>query len=371
MVKKKIMMIMLILAVLILIGNVSAYKLVCLTYGQTLPPESQNPRYTCWHTQCINICTTDSLYPTNPDYCYGQTSCEVLGEPELDITPPKLVVNSPVNEEVYGSTSVLFDMTFNEPASIYWLDNINGRGVWKRVCSNCENSFSNKLRLKEGENNISIKATDRNGNSVEVEKHFYIDSKKPRISRTDPRSGYSNGNFYVEFIEENPKEIIFDYGDDTLVFDSEYIKNSCYLDKKKYHCDISADVSKYENQEIPYTFTVVDIAGNSYSKTVKKIKIDTIFPKLLNNPHFYKQGEGRYAKYLYFNFQVDEENFDEIVYTYTDSRGKLREMGLCSRLKEGKCEAKKAFARGHWDINVEIKDKAGNSISYPISFDVE
>ena len=133
---------------ILILSSVSAYKLLCLTYGQKLP-SAENPRYTCWHDYCINICTTDNYYPTNPRYCEDMGACELFGETEFDVEAPKLTINSPSQDFVYSSRSVLFDITSNEPCSLYYIDNSNGRGGWSRIASNVE-SYYEKINFKDG-----------------------------------------------------------------------------------------------------------------------------------------------------------------------------------------------------------------------------
>ena len=65
----------LLLISLISISNVSAYKLLCLTKGQTLPPNLNPPRFTCIHQTC-QICVDDDLYPSDLSNCRSQAKCD-------------------------------------------------------------------------------------------------------------------------------------------------------------------------------------------------------------------------------------------------------------------------------------------------------
>jgi len=92
------------------------------------------------------------------------------------------------------------------------------------------------------------------------------------------------------------------------------------------------------------------------------LDVDTQFPVLENPDDFWEQGEGKKNKYIYFNFEVDEENFDEITYIdWNDRRPRWRR--LCSRLKNGVCEKKKSFRRGGHEVDIQIMDEAGNAVS--------
>lgn len=358
------------MVILLLSFSVSAYKLLCLTYGQSIPSK-ENPRYTCWHDQCINICVTDNLYPTNPGFCYKMNACEILGGPELDVAAPNLTINSPKQNFIYNSRGVLFDITSNEPYSLYYTDNINGRGRWSRLASNIQ-SYSRKISFKDGLNNITIKATDRNGNPVEYQLQFYVDSKKPKIKKTEPRKGFIASPFEVQFSEENPKKLVLHYGNLLTGYRQKQldISNDCYIDRKRYYCSTEVPLEDYDEQKIEYWFILTDIANNTDESRHVWLEVDTTFPVLNNPSSFWTQGEGRYSRYIYFTFDITEKNFDEITYAdYTDRIPKERR--LCSRLKDGICEKKLSFRKGHHIIDIQITDDAGNAISTPrIEFDV-
>jgi len=296
------------------LGSVSAYKLVCLTYGQILPPESSHPRKTCWHDQCTNICTDDNYYPTNPDYCYGMSGCESVGDFEPDLTAPNLTVNSPTDGDYFGSRSVLFDLEFDEPSSIYWIDNINGRGLWKKICSNCDNSYLRSLSFKDGFNNITIMAKDRNDNNVTEIVSFTVDSKKPKIKGTEPRRGFASGEFEVQYSEENPASMVLHYGNEgdyrEEVLD---LEDDCWEEKRKQYCKTDVELGDYDEEEIEYWFELRDIAGSVAESKHVWIEVDNTDPVIVNSEDFWEQGEGRYAKYIYFDIEIDEKNFMKLV----------------------------------------------------------
>jgi len=98
---------------------------------------------------------------------------------------------------------------------------------------------------------------------------------------------------------------------------------------------------------------------------------ESICNRFLNAESFWEQGEGKYARYVYFDINIDEINFDEVVYFYEDSKGKLREKRLCSRLKDGRCIAKKSFRDGEVLLNIQINDEAGNYEVGVVGLDVD
>jgi len=324
------------------------------------------------------VCVNDNYYPTSFNKCKNLGACNTLGNgTAVDGNPPNLTVNSPLDGEVYDSKSVLMDLTINEPSSVYYKDNTESRIRWKRLSSNTQDYFR-KIRFDEGFNNITIKVRDRNDNEVKVIKQFRVDSRKPKIKRTEPRRDFASGFFEVQFQEDNSESLILFYGNSgTGMRNVSLDLGECYLNKRRYYCDVQVDLEDYNEQDIEYWFELVDIAGTSVESKHIWLSVDTVNPILHNDnvvggesDSFWHQGEGRYSKYVYFNLNITEPNFDEAVYSYLDSRGKTREKRLCSRLKDGMCKSRKSFRRGHYDLNVEIRDEAGNAIAYPIEFDV-
>ena len=200
---------------------------------------------------------------------------------------------------------------------------------------------------------------------------FTIDSRDPRIYRTEPRRGFADGDFEVQFKEDNPEELVLHYGvSEDMRQEVLDIEDDCSLERGKYFCDVSVQLGDYDGQEIEYYFTLTDIAGNTDESKVNKLNVDTTFPVINNDPIF-TQGEGRYERYIYLDINVTEENLDEVFYSYIDDRDRLRERRLCSRLKDGVCEKRVVFRNGHYDLTISVIDEAGNSLGIPISFDVD
>ncbi|MEK6953173.1 MAG: hypothetical protein AABX29_09240 [Nanoarchaeota archaeon] len=269
-----------ILLIILSINSVSAYKWVCLTYGQSLP-NANSPRYTCWSDSC-KACVTDSNYPTNFNKCKDSQKCESqVGE--TDITPPILTINSPINEQVFNSRMVLISLLSNEPASFYYKNNKGGS--WKRLAS-LTTSFSRGISFKDGFNNITIKAVDRSNNYMEKIVSFYVDSKKPKITKTSPK-GFANGAFSVEFKEDNPKNLVLYYGINDLTYNVNqnfgirtYNLNLSECDyNKKYICYAQVNLSDFDGKKIVYWFKLEDIAGNIHESKQISLKVDFTNPK--------------------------------------------------------------------------------------------
>ena len=76
-----------------------------------------------------------------------------------------------------------------------------------------------------------------------------------------------------------------------------------------------------------------------------------------------------FEKYIVFNISITEINFDEISYI-DSSESRPREKRICSRLKDGICEKKSMFKKGHHNVQIVIKDDAGNMMTKDFEFDV-
>jgi len=348
---------------LISINFSSSYKLYCLTDGDALPPNSDSPRYVCEHDLC-QICATDNDFPASINSCKNAGPCQSLGGgAELDVTPPILNVNSPVNGEVYPSTSVLFYLNFNEPSSVFYKDNKDPRGTWKRICSNCDSSYSNKIRLSEGENNVSIRIEDRRGNPSEESFVFSIDSKAPKLGKSEPRNGFASGKFSVEFDEANPEELTLHYGNSQTGMRQANVDigTKCIEDRGKNVCEIEVNLADFDNQNIGYYFEIVDVAGSVDTTSLVELKVDYSKP-IINNFEFYFDERANYLK-----IDFTETNLDEI--TYIDSKNpRGRENKLCNRADTGICDVKVRLDDGEHEIKVMVFDEAGNSAEETITF---
>ncbi len=362
------MLLVFFVSVLIIVSNVSAYKLYCLNYGQSLPSQ-QNPRYTCFHDVC-QVCTTDSNNPTHPGYCNDAGNCQVFGDGgNVDMELPVITLISPVDDGVYRSRNVLFDIRVNEPSSLSYIDNINGRGVIKNIASNTR-SYTRELNFKDGENDITIYAKDRNGNRAEVNVVFFVDSKNPKIVKSFPMKGFSNGAFRVEFIEKNPKNLKISYGNEETGFrNSNLDLDECVISKGKHICSIDVNLNDYDGQNINYWFDLEDISGKTAKSKIIEVSVDAVDPILLNPNNFWSQGEGVNIRNVNFNFEINEDNFNEITYIDNEDANR-RERKICSKLKENKCVKKISFRNGHHELDIFMKDKAGNVHTENIVFHV-
>lgn len=351
-----ILSIMILLAVLIIIGNVSAYKKVCLTRGQSVP-SSTNPRYTCDHDVC-ELCVTTKNYPTAPGYCKDEQGCQdISGQSDVDTLPPlSFNINSPAENRVYSSRVVQFNISTNREATFYYTDNINNPDVWKKI-TRVLTSFSGGISLKEGLNDITIKGIDSKANEVTIRKVFTIDSKAPKITKSLPSKGLSNGKFQVWFTEQNPTSIVLDYGNTAKGMRNLNVPlTQCTYNKGKYNCSVNVALGDYNGQQITYSFKVTDIAGSTYNGKQYMLNVDTQAPVITNSNLYSVLG-----KYLNLNLSINETNFAKIlIKDRNDAEAKWKT--VCSSLKNGMCIKKLSFKSGEYSMDLKVVDKAGNEL---------
>lgn len=367
--KNKKILVMMIGIVLILFGVnfISAEFWACFEKGEVVHYcGGYKPDWTCDSNSGCEKCI--SVYREAED-CYvhgvwavcnqqGQ-ECNNYGNTTLDIEPPIINLSSPINEKVYNEKGVYISGESNEIADWYYKDSSN---LWRKFCT--QTRICNKeISFAEGENNIQIKAVDVVGNEAEKESSFFVDSKKPIIYKALPKKGFADGNFEVQFKEENPASLILHYGDKTRNINLE----DCRKEKGKTYCDNFADLEEFDGEEINYRYVLTDAAGNVAESKPITLSVDTTSPVINNLDSFWTQN----GKYIYFNMSITENNFDEANYNYVDSRGRVKEVKLCSALKNNLCTVKKTFTRGHYDLTINVLDDAGNSIGVPINFNVD
>lgn len=362
-------MIFLALAILLSFASVSAYTKLCLKDCEGTP--TINPRYVCElgsKSRCgdpgyCEICVTDIGNPTAPYRCAGQACGMTDNNSTIDITPPSLTVNDPDQNSVYSSKAVLFNLLVDEESSIYFTDNIKDDGRWKKICAGCLN-YNGKISLNEGLNNITVKAADKNENSAEKTLSFFVDSKKPKIKKTEPKSDFTSSIFKIEFEEENPKELWLNYGNSLEGYRSKKFNLAlCAKEKKISTCEEDIDLKDYDGQEIEYWFALSDIANSVVESKHIWVNVDETSPIITNPDSFWTQN----GKYIYFSLEITETNFDSVEFIDNSDR-RPRWKTLCSRLKDGKCEAKKSFISGEHVLDIQVTDKAGNSVGKRISF---
>ncbi len=342
----------------------------CLSQGDIIRFSQCNPAmsdYVCDSTSC-QICVTyyselDVYCPAHPSscnnaglQCNANTSSGGGGGSGPDLTAPEITIHSPIEDQIYNTKRVLLNVGLNEVARIEY--STNG-GTWKDICRNgCMNGQAD-LRLEDGLNLVEVRAIDKSQNINQTGVNFFIDSKKPRILKTAPKKGYANGNFSVEFREENPVNLKL------IVNGVEHSVNlnNCVEERRGTLCEINVDLSSYDGQRIPYHFILEDIIGNVVQSKEVLLDVDVTDPVV--NEFNYTIDKTRVS----FMFNITENNFDEISFIDANDRNP-RETKLCSRLKDGVCETKRAFRNGLHNLTIYVKDKAGNVVEDEASFEI-
>jgi hypothetical protein len=288
--------------------------------------------------------------------------CEGIDEPYCDVSPLEIISVSPLGDVNYSERRVLFDLRANKICNeIFYVDNLESRPRERRLCRDCD-SYNKIKSLRDGEHTLDFicEVGDEIARTSDI--FLTIDSKDPRISRTYPwLNKFTNGSgFYVKYSEDNCASLgvsVFGGGGEIGV------GGKCESGRGvEVFRDL--DLSSFEGEEVVYRFRVEDIAGNFDESRLTSVVVDTTYP-LLNNPDDFWWQDGRY---IYFNLNISELNFEEVVYSYVDSRGRLKEKRLCSRLRGGICEKRKSFSSGAHDLTVRILDEAGNFIEKDVGF---
>ena len=268
-------------------------------------------------------------------------------------------MNNPINNSVYNKRAVLLDLQVNEESDLSYTDNNDEDGRWKNICQGCL-SYNNSRSFDEGWNNITIKAEDVLGNPSFFDVFFFVDSKKPIIKKTEPRNNaYASGEFIVTYYEENPEDVWLNYGNNAT--GNRSVKLLGCLGGKREECEINVSLADYDGQEIEYWFNITDIAGYFVKSRIGKVKVDVTAP-VINYLNYDIIG-----RYVYFNISITEQNFDVIEY-YDNNDLKPRWRRLCSRLRNGSCVVRKIFSYGNHSLDIQVTDKAGNSVGENIEF---
>ena len=334
--------------ILIMISGVFGYKRLCLKKGEFVPPD--DPRYVCNYAQCI-ICVTDNYYPTHPGRCNDIVGCESLGDP-IDPIDLAIVVESPV-DTVYSDDKVLFDIDLSKPADLYYiLDDEE-----KKLCSSCS-SYKREKSLDDGNYEITFKAV-YGGEIVQEDVGFVVDSEEPKIRNTEPKKGFANGEFLVEYDEENLKNVKLYYGNADLGTSNLNIavREDCESGKKKT-CKIEVNLSGYE--KIYYFFELEDNFNNVSSELIY-LDVDFGKPELtINTPFNDKYNERK----VLFDLSVNEE-VDLYYLDHFDGKASR----LCSKCDSYTDEVN--FKDGYHDLEIIARDKAGNEDKEYVAFSVD
>lgn len=300
---------------------------------------------------------------------------EVNQEVSVTVLSGKINVFSPINDDVYYNRMISINLTMTDKVLFRYAKYSDNGDPLVTLCRKCNQYGYDTIKTKpfnDGFHRVTLLAVFDTGEITEYV-DLIVDTLKPMIKQTSPGKGFTNGNFEVKFQEANPKEIWLNYGNELTGYKTQAVDmNNCSKHKNtdKYTiCKVSVDLSAYDKQEIEYWFNVSDIADRSDESNPVKLIVDTSAP-IVNNPEFFwLQGVGKQNKNIHFYIDVSEDNFNEI--SYIDlSDGKSKEKKLCSKIEAGLCEKIVSFSKGSHTVDIMISDKAGNSVSEEIEFEV-
>jgi len=283
---------------------------------------------------------------------------------EINLTSQfNLTVNKP-EDTIYDNKRVQFNIsTTEEVKKIEYINYNDNKPKYKTICTNCEEYGLSRIKtqtLNEGENNLTIRATGQFG-AKEINTSFFIDSKKPVISKITPtRNKVTNGSdFYIKLREANLKGINLTINSTTLPLNL----TNCTDSKSYKECTFFVNLSEYEGDYIEYSFEVYDSINTVKSKETR-IKVDTIKPQLtVNLPE-----NANYPK-VPFNITSTEESNLEY---WDNSDSNPRWKRICTNCNEyGSIKPKtKYFKRGEHDLLIRATDDAGNSDMKQLFFKV-
>lgn len=246
--------------------------------------------------------------------------------------------------------------------NLTYMDNSEDRPKWITLCKDCNEYGISRVRTKsfrDGEHNLTIKASE-NGTSVEVNRWVFIDSKDPRIKKTNPGRGkYTNSTFEVQWEELNMKNIIlYNQGNQGggAISRTDCPYNS---EKRIQSCLFEVDLTPHNGQEIEYWFSIIDIAGNNATSRAYTVNVDTVSPVLS------KLDYEIVGRKVYFDIDVSEE----VRLEYMDTLSSIPSWRtLCTRCNS--YDGYKYFDYGSNNILVRARDEAENSDVEELNFNV-
>ncbi len=354
---RKSIMFILILMTLSMVSSAMAYHWVCLTEGESIN------NYVC-HSWCCKLCVTEGGFSTKFDRCYGLPNCQCGGNSgaSADTQPPEINILEPANNTLTSSTAVRFKIFLDEKSTLTYLDSMDIRHGYKRMCSSCT-SFNANIRFKEGTHLVTIRATDKYGNTAKKNVTFTIDSKIPRIRATYPKNGdYANGLFSVVYDEDSLVAVRLYY---KQAFDTDYhvVELTNCTSGTRQECSIL--LNGLSDGELRYKFEVTDRV-TSVQSDEKTVIVDTTPPTLIIN---YPQNTFYNKRSVDFDINVlGEANPVQLGYIDQSLR-RPRYKSLCKKCL--RYMKRQSFKDGKHNLTIMATDLAGNIALQNVVFIVD
>ena len=268
-------------------------------------------------------------------------------------------VSLPINK-TYNEKRIAFDLLLNEQVALLEYSDILDDGEWKRLCTNC-NDYTREVYFGQGYHDIIIRATDSCGNSKTEQVKFLVDSIKPKLYSTLPRkNAVINGSeFFVRYNEDNCKNITLTYGNFVSGYQTKPLLNCS--GGRKQNWTISVDLTIYDGELMQYWFNLSDVASTVGSR-ITEVTADTTSPILTVNSPL----NVTYGRNVRFDLNVTEKTrIQYLDLSLLDSRWRSLQSNndIYNRTK--------SFSRGNHNILIRAVDKAGNSDTEQVNFEVD
>jgi len=276
-------------------------------------------------------------------------------------------IYSPENGAIYQERRIPFNITTLYPSEkLSYIYEDGNRETEKILCrKDCTEYGFERIRNKyfrDGFYNITFKSKDEKG-FFEKNVWFFVDSKEPIIRKTEPRRGFANGNFFLDFDEANPVNIsIFFQGKNETITSKTLNLSNCDLNRY-YECNFFVNLTEFNGKEINYWFRVEDISGKVGISKINKVSVDITPPKINNVSLSIDK------RRVEFIINISEENFKEVKIK-DGNEIRTQETTLCRKLENGICEVKRSFRYGNHELKITAFDEAGNSKSVVYNFTI-
>lgn len=197
----------------------------------------------------------------------------------VTVLPGGMEIYSPIQGHIYNERMIPIDLTLSNKAKYIRYSDNNGDPV--TICRNCDEYGHSSLKRKPFDDGFHqvVFLTVFSSGTVYTQRDFFVDTKKPKITKTEPQGGFADGTFAVEFQEANPVSLILNYGNDEIGMMSAAVDLSgCYEPRRSIErCPIIVDLEDYDTQKINYWFEITDIMGNKDASKPKQVSA-CVFP---------------------------------------------------------------------------------------------